>query len=422
MKITEHNDLSIFTDRMTPNKYHDTSIYKLVKEFLGEEGLSRHHNIINNWMNRIDPSTLETSFDKEQIANQDQKIFEVETYGKFVYVSKNDTPLPFNGYEIDQYNKRILISDSIDINEGDVMTFTIVSQEFTKYINHYLPIISEILELDIQLNYSNPYNLIKTVHEIVEHKGLKKVYVYLIKLVLARTIDNDYHIYVDENDDLGYVERELEILENVITEGLWIVGDTNQTPSEETLAIAEKLGYTGTIETGIIIGGVANGGNKLQHEIGYYVSDSSVRKTNKSNISPFSYTARGTFRKDLFKKYMVPINHPMGWDINYELYSKLEMDDTLISEDDVNFSIGESYYDQFNEVQDEEGFEVSRINNISLNVDEYFQETSLLVGGVDLNISNEPIYSKTWLVGDEYIFVGDTSLEQKSNSFSIQTT
>lgn len=440
MKITNYNDLSVLSERFTANKFYDSTFYKLVKSYLGKKGISKQYNVINNFLNLIDPKSLDTQESKVIIASKDQSHFVFDNISKFVFIEKNGVPISTELYDIDYKNNTIILKPSVatlqyktklDLNEQylidnnidlaalgyynidltnsdnfsndflvpDIYVFRFFSKDFEKFIEQYAPIISNLLKLNVMFSYDNPYKVLRTIYEMVDKKGVKDVYYYLSKIISFKQ-DDEYdmlHTFIDKDDIMSYTTRELEILEYSETRKLWYVNTI----------------HDGDIEPIRI-------GMRNKYQLGYKISDSKLVANNSSNIVPFIYVARGTFSKKIFNDYFIEINHPMGWDIKYELFQKLEVEDKLKNtEDNIHFSVSQTLENDICNIEDNPVVHIIRsLKFYEDDGEEMYYTSNILINGVydSLQYNN-----RKWIVGDETIKVGISYKQQYSDGFCIET-
>jgi hypothetical protein len=440
MKITNFNDLSVLTERFTANKFYDSTFYELVKSYLGKKGISKQYNVINNFLNLIDPKSLDTQESKVIIAEKDQTHFVFDNISKFVFVEKNGVQISTELYDIDYKNNTVIINASVaelqyktklDLNEEyiiknnidlaalgyynvdlsnsdnfsdeflvpDIYVFKFFSKDFEKFIEQYAPIISNLLKLNIMFSYDNPYKVLRTIYEMVDKKGMKDVYYYLSKTISFKQ-DSEFdmlHTFIDKHDIMSYTTRELEILESSETRKLWYVNVIHDLDVEPIRI-----------------------GSRNKYQLGYKISDSNLVTNNSSNITPFVYIAKGTFSKKVFNDYFLEINHPMGWDIIYELYQKLEVEDALKDTiDDIKFSIKQNLENDICVMSDDPVIHnVRSLKFFESDGEEMFYTNDILINGLygALQYNN-----RKWLVGDESIRIGYSYKQKYSDSFNIET-
>ena len=440
MKITNYNDLSVLTERFTANKFYDSTFYDLVKSYLGKKGISKHYNVINNFLNLIDPKSLDTQESKVVIAAKNQSHFTFDNISKFVFVEKNGVQISTELYDIDYKNNTVILNASVaelqyktklDLNEEyliknnidlaalgyynvdlsnsdnfsdeffvpDIYVFKFFSKDFEKFIEQYSPIISNLLKLNIAFAYDNPYKVLRTIYEMVDKKGIKDVYYYLSKTITFKQDDefDMLHTFIDKDDIMSYTTRELEILEYSETQKLWYVNTI----------------HDGDVEPIRI-------GLRNKYQLGYKISDSKLVANNSSNIVPFIYVAKGTFSKKVFNDYFIEINHPMGWDIKYDLFQKLELEDKLKNTSDgVKFSVSQTLENDVCIINDNPSVHTIRsLKFYDTDGEEMYYTNNILING---KYGSLQYNNRKWIVGDETIKVGVSYKQQYSDSFNIET-
>lgn len=475
MKITDYNDLSILTDRFVPEKFHNTTFYELVKSFLGKDGVSKQHNTVNNWLNKIDPGTITTkSFDDIEIY-EEKNYIEFNTNNKYTIIYLNGIVLSNNKYNI--FKDGTYIEFTENLVPGDIVTIEYYSAEYLTFLNHYIPMLSDILETNIQLGGNSTYQILEAAYKIIDNKGKPKVYEFLSKLLLPSVENDPYHMTIDEFDSRSYSKREIKIAEQLNASERWRCGEgvrvhelfivnsdylsapyyTLRTywPITESLSPSLEIinfnTVTGQYEAPVILNeGIAyNDGTgsayyefdflialnykdvirisrnylstetvgdqvicagSTAYEKGYQVCDINSSDDTASNIEEFTYRVTGTFDKNIFKKYLMPINHPLGWDVVIDLYSILELRDEHIlgQETLLEWTVNDDMSDSLTYVDDD----IILFSQITWGMDDYDggaeqvgnTSTIYYVGG--LNITNNRIP----VVGDEYFYLSSNGV------------
>lgn len=144
--------------------------------------------------------------------------------------------------------------------------------------------------------------------QIIQNKGRLGLYTFLFNLLqnLGGDSNTDLSININENEVIG-------------------------TDTKPRITISEV--YQSSI-TNIKYGDIKENGNQYTfsgqdfYEAGHAFKEY-VTTYNSDKVVPFIYKIDATFSQDVFNKYILPIAHPVGWEIIYNIYKLVELSDKL---------------------------------------------------------------------------------------------
>jgi len=377
MKITDNSDLSILSDRLLPDRFRGTSFEKLVETFL--KTLNPQHNLMNNFLNQIDVDYIETIYGDDEVKRYTSQYVSLlsdmmnisyptlilngnfssknpsefwsytENFGTFGF-SGNSVQYQYNG-DVSQFDKLfqsfVFSSDkhkyeiSFEVSDAEfqskekILVYPGTSDpyyEVNKNGKHKFRIDfntqkraeteSDVLKFTSNISF-NMKNIVVTEYErintrdlsilaseLVRNKGKKEAYQLLFDLLnnLGSQGNLDNYIKIDEFDK--YVTSVKPIVHI----------------SEISVDVNSNIKYSELKNATDMYRFDSSG----EYEKGRYFLESDS-EFSKELIEPFIYKVTATFDEQVFREYIMPVVHPIGWEIIFDVFSLIELIDKVKS-------------------------------------------------------------------------------------------